>query len=62
LRALWDGLSAEGLDRPFPKPEGRAPSVRDLQLVCWELVVTEKMLRELGEGAADQAGGFADAS
>ncbi len=47
LRALWDGLCAEGLDRPFKKPEGRAPSVRDLQLVCWELVLTEKLLREL---------------
>jgi CelD/BcsL family acetyltransferase involved in cellulose biosynthesis len=47
LRALWDGLCAEGLDRPFPKPEGRLPSVRDLELVCWELVVTKKMLAEL---------------
>jgi len=47
LRALWDGLCAEGLDRPFPKPEGRLPSVRDLELVCWELVVTKKMLEEL---------------
>ena len=47
LRALWEGLRAEGLDRPFPKPEGRAPSVRDLELVCWELVLTEKMVREM---------------
>ena len=46
LQALWDGLCAEGLDRPFPRPEGKQPSVRDLELVCWELVVTEKMLRE----------------
>jgi Helicase conserved C-terminal domain/PLD-like domain/SNF2-related domain len=46
LRGLWDGLCAEGLDRPFPKPEGRPPSVRDLELVCWELVVTEKMLSD----------------
>ncbi len=34
----------EGLDRPFRKPEGRPPSVRDLELVCWELMVTKKML------------------
>lgn len=47
LRELWDGLCAEGLDRPFKKPEGRAPSVRDLQLVCWELVLTQKLLHEL---------------
>lgn len=52
LRTLWDGLTAEGLDRPFPKPEGRPPSVKDLELVCWELVVTEKMLREMRETAA----------
>ena len=44
LQALWDGLIAEGLDRPFPKPEGRQPTVRDLELVCWELVVTKKMV------------------
>ena len=44
LRVLWEGLCAEGLDRPFRKPEGRPPSVRDLELVCWELVLTKKML------------------
>ena len=49
LRALWEGLCSEGLDRPFPKPEGREPSVRDLELVCWELVVTKGMLESLHE-------------
>ena len=47
LEGLWEGLSEEGLDRPFPKPPSRQPTVRDLQLVCWELVVTKNMLAEL---------------
>ena len=55
LRGLWDGLRAEGLDRPFPKPPSREPTVRDLQLVCWELVVTDKMLRELQDADARPA-------
>lgn len=47
MQALWDGLTAEGLDRPFPKPEGRQPTIQDLELVCWELVVTKKTLEEM---------------
>lgn len=46
LQALWDGLQAEGLDRPIERPSSKEPSVRDLELVCWELIVTEKMLRD----------------
>jgi hypothetical protein len=53
LRAFWEGLRAEGLDRPFPKPEGRQPTVRDLELVCWELVVTPKMLEEMRASQPD---------
>lgn len=41
-----------GLDRPFLKPECRPPSVKDLELVCRELVVTEKMLRELAQSVS----------
>lgn len=51
LRGLWEGLCAEGLDRPFPKPPSRQPTVRDLELVCWELVVTKKMLADLAASA-----------
>lgn len=54
LRGLWDGLRAEGLDRPFVRPPSKQPDVRDLQLVCWELVVTEKMLT--GTGTAGNGG------
>lgn len=43
LRAFWGGLQAEGLDRPLVRPSHSEPTVRDLQLVCWELVVTEQM-------------------
>ncbi|MDI6711608.1 MAG: helicase-related protein [Anaerosomatales bacterium] len=39
LERLWMALEAKGLDRPLPRPDTRAPSERDLQLVCWELVV-----------------------
>jgi hypothetical protein len=44
LRALWAGLQEEGLDRSICRPQGREPTVRDLELVCWELVVTPKTL------------------
>jgi superfamily II DNA or RNA helicase len=39
LEHLWTQLEAKGLDRPLPRPEMRQPTERDLQLVCWELVV-----------------------
>jgi hypothetical protein len=45
LRALWDGLQAEGLDRPIVRPPSREPSERDLELVAWELVVTPEMVQ-----------------
>lgn len=43
LQTLWEGLQAEGLDRSVVRPESRAPSITDLELVCWELVVTPEM-------------------
>lgn len=39
LDELWAALAAKGLDRPLPRPDERQPSERDLQLVCWELVI-----------------------
>ena len=39
LRNLWTSIEGEGLDRPLPRPETRVPSVRDLELVAWELVI-----------------------
>ncbi len=39
LRPLKAAIEAEGLDRPVTRPESVQPSVRDLQLVAWELVV-----------------------
>lgn len=44
LQSLWSGLEAEGLDRPIRRPVGREPTVRDLELVCWELVVAPPMV------------------
>ena len=34
-----DAVRAEGLDRPIARPETKKPSVEDLELVAWELVV-----------------------
>ena len=39
LERLWEALRAKGLDRPLERPVSREPTERDLQLVCWELVV-----------------------
>ena len=39
LTALREAIRAEGLDRPIARPETRKPSVEDLELVAWELVV-----------------------
>jgi len=39
LAMLRDAVRTEGLDRPTPRPETRQPSVEDLELVAWELVV-----------------------
>lgn len=54
LRGLWEGLCAEGLDRPFVKPPGHTPTVRDLELVCWELVLTKKAFDEISSGRTAQ--------
>ena len=42
LKRLWKELEAKGFDRPLPRPETHPPSERDLQLVCWELVVPKE--------------------
>jgi superfamily II DNA or RNA helicase len=39
LSQLKTAIENEGLDRPVKRPESTLPSVRDLQLVAWELVV-----------------------
>ena len=39
LTALREAVQAEGLDRPIARPETKQPSVEDLELVAWELVV-----------------------
>ncbi len=56
LRALWTGLEAEGLDRPIARPPSRQPSIHDLELVCWELVVTPAMLKSGDVPAAETWG------
>jgi hypothetical protein len=47
LNDFWAALEEAGLDRPLPRPETREPSEEDLELVCWELVLTKQRLREL---------------
>ena len=39
LTTLREAVRAEGLDRPIARPETREPSVEDLELVAWELVI-----------------------
>ena len=39
LRELDEAVQAEGLDRKLTRPDSRQPSVRDLELVAWALVV-----------------------
>ncbi len=39
LTTLREAIQAEGLDRPIQRPDTRQPSVEDLELVAWELVV-----------------------
>ena len=39
LTALQSSIQVEGLDRPLARPDTRQPSVMDLELVAWELVV-----------------------
>ena len=42
LNMLKDAILAEGLDRPLMRPDTKQPSVEDLELVAWELVVAPK--------------------
>ena len=46
LRGLDAAVRAEGLDRPLARPDSRQPSVRDLELVAWALVVGPEGLPE----------------
>jgi len=39
LRKLRRAIESEGLDRPLQRPYSIQPSVKDLKLVAWELVV-----------------------
>ena len=39
LTALRTAIQLEGLDRPLRRPDTRQPSVEDLELVAWELVI-----------------------
>lgn len=39
LNSLREAIHTEGLDRPLPRPNTKQPSVEDLELVAWELVV-----------------------
>jgi len=47
LRELWQALENAGLDRPLLRRETREPSERELQLVCWELILTKTELDKL---------------
>jgi len=50
LQELKAAIEEEGLDRPLKRPDSAQPSVRDLELVAWELVVGP-------DGANPAAGG-----
>ena len=39
LTALREAIQSEGLDRPLQRPDTKQPSVEDLELVAWEIVV-----------------------
>ena len=52
LRDLDTAVQAEGLDRPLARPDSRQPSVRDLELVAWALVVGPEGLPAT-DGSAD---------
>ena len=55
LRDLDRAVRAEGLDRRLARPDSRQPSVRDLELVAWALVVGPEGLPE-GVGTETQPG------
>ncbi len=54
LRDLWAAIESEGLDRPLERPATRQPSIRDLELVAWELIVSEPGPGGLREFVADR--------
>ena len=39
LQGLKEAIVEEGLDRPLVRPSSGEPSVRDLELIAWELVL-----------------------
>ena len=41
LENLRKAVEDEGLDRPLERPDSVQPSVRDLKLIAWELVVKQ---------------------
>ena len=45
LTTLRAAIVKEGLDRPLQRPDTRQPSVEDLELVAWELVVGPDEMR-----------------
>ena len=56
LTALREAVRTEGLDRPIARPETRKPSVEDLELVAWELVVGPDGLLGSQKPAGDPVG------
>jgi superfamily II DNA or RNA helicase len=44
LKSLKDAIEAEGLDRSLERPYSTQPTVKDLELVAWELVIGPKGL------------------
>ena len=60
LSSLKAAVQAEGLDRPLARPNTKEPSVEDLELVAWELVVgpeglPERTLENANDGRKDLA-------
>ena len=59
LTALRSAIQSEGLDRPLQRPDTRQPSVEDLELVAWELVVGPEGLpgtpQTVSSGSSDGA-------
>ena len=47
LNSLREAILAEGLDRPISRPETRQPTITDLELVAWELIITPNTLPSL---------------
>ena len=46
LTKLHDAIQSEGLDRGLIRPDTQKPSVADLELVAWELVLNSRTLDE----------------